>query len=249
MIATQYLAEINALLGAIAEHESEAISMAAERMARQIEGDRLVHVYGPGGHSNLAGQEIFFRAGGLMHVSAILDEGTLLSGGALRSMAMERTPGYGRLVIEDQSLVKGDLLILVNAYGINAALIDAALTARELGVDTIGVSSRQHAENTSSDHPARHPSGANLHDLVDIHIDTRVPVGDAVLDIAGVPERMGAVSTFANAFTLQWLVLSTAELLAASGVEAPVWRSGNAPGGDDANGQFLESFRGRVRWL
>ena len=45
-------------------------------------------------------------------------------------MAIERTPGYGRMVIRDQRLGEGDLLILVNAYGINAALIDAALEAR-----------------------------------------------------------------------------------------------------------------------
>ena len=74
-----------------------------------------------------------------MHVNAILDEGTLLSNGALRSMAVERLPGYGRVVIADAGLVAGDVLILVNAYGINAALIDAALAARELGVTTIGL--------------------------------------------------------------------------------------------------------------
>ena len=102
-------------------------------LADQIAADRLVHVFGPGGHSNLAAQEIFFRAGGLMHVSAILDEGTLLSNGALRSMAMERLPGYGRNVIAEARLGEGDLLILVNAYGINAALIDAAIEARGRG--------------------------------------------------------------------------------------------------------------------
>ncbi|WDR07247.1 SIS domain-containing protein [Devosia rhodophyticola] len=68
-----------------------------------------------------------------MHISAILDEGTLLSNGALRSMAIERTPGYGRIVIADQRLGANDVLILVNAYGINAALIDAALEARSRG--------------------------------------------------------------------------------------------------------------------
>ena len=95
-------------------------------------------------------------------MNAILDEGTLLSNGALRSMAIERTPGYGRIVIENQCLEEGDLLILVNAYGINSALIDAALTAREKGVTLIGISSRDHAENTKLDHPARHPTKQNL---------------------------------------------------------------------------------------
>ena len=184
-----------------------------------------------------------------MHVSAILDEGTLLSSGALRSMAMERTPGYGRIVIEDSRLESGDILLLVNAYGINTALIDAALTARSRGCTVIGVSSREHADSTASEHPARHPSHQNLHDVVDLHIDTKVPVGDAVLTVAGVAERTGAVSTFANAFTLNWLMSSTVAALAERGIDPPIWRSGNAPGGDEANARFIADFTGRVKSL
>jgi len=184
-----------------------------------------------------------------MHFSAILDEGTMLAGGALRSMAIERTPGYGRIVIENAGLGPDDLLILVNAYGINAALIDAALTAIQLGVRTIGVSSRRHAENTATNHPARHPSHQNLHDVVNLHIDTKVPIGDAIVALPGVEEQAGAVSTFTNAFTLNWLVLATISKLTTRAIEPPMWRSGNAPGGDEANQRFISRFRGRVRSL
>lgn len=248
-LAQSYLAETTQIMTRIANEEPAAIAAAAEVMADQIAADRLVHIFGPGGHSNLAAQEVFFRAGGLMHISAILDEGTLLSNGALRSMAMERTPGYGRVVIRDRELGADDLLILVNAYGINAALIDAALEARERGVTLIGVSSRAHADNTAPDHPARHPTKQNLHDVVDYAIDTKVPVGDAVMVLPGVTEKVAALSTFANAFALNTLVLATLSELVARGVEPPVWRSGNAPGGDEANGKFLSRFRGRVRAL
>lgn len=248
-IGAAYHRAVSDLMTRILDEEPEAVLEAAEVLAEQISADRLVHVYGPGGHSNLASQEIFFRAGGLMHVSAILDEGTLMSNGALRSMAMERTPGYGKVVIDDARLGPDDVLVLVNAYGINAALIDAALTARERGATTIGVSSREHADSTAPDHPARHPSAANLHQVVDHFIDTKVPVGDAVMEIGGAVERTGPVSTFANAFTLNWLVMATIEKLVARGVEVPIWRSGNAPGGDEANGRFLDRFYGRVRSL
>lgn len=248
-LATEYQARIDAHLTRIREAEGAAIDAASARMAEQIAADRLVHVFGPGGHSNLAAQEVFFRAGGLMHVSAILDEGTLLSNGALRSMAMERTPGYGRVVIRNAGLGPDSLLILVNAYGINAALIDAALEARALGATLIGVSSREHAEGTAPDHPARHPTKQNLHDLVDIAIDTRVPIGDAVMRIPGMGEPVAAISTFANAFALNWLVMATIARLVAQGVEPPVWRSGNAPGGDEANARFIHRFRDRVRSL
>ena len=248
-LCDEYLAAVVEYMRRIQDEEGDSLDAAARLMATQIAADRLVHVFGPGGHSNLATQELFFRAGGLMHMNAILDEGTLLSNGALRSMAIERTPGYGRIVIENQRLGEGDLLILVNAYGINAALIDAAITAREKGVALIGISSRAHAANTGPDHPARHPTKQNLHDLVDVAIDTKVPIGDAVLSIPGVSENTSALSTFTNATALNTLVIRTIVHLRDMGVEPPIWRSGNAPGGDEANGRFLDRFRGRVRAL
>ena len=248
-LGREYFAATTGLMQQILDTEPDAVAAVADTLADQIEADRLVHVYVSGGHSNLASQEVFFRAGGLMHVSAILDEGTLLSSGALRSMAIERTPGYGRIVIDDASLGADDVLILVNAYGINAALIDAALRARELGVTTIGVSSREHADATAPDHPARHPSGKNLHEVVDLHVNTHVPIGDALIQVKGALEKSGASSTFANSFTLNWIMLETLQRLADRGVEVPMWRSGNAPGGDEANQRFIARFKGRVRCL
>lgn len=244
-----YLDRVHDLMTRILEQEAESLDRAAQLVADQIDADRLVRVFGPGGHSNLAAQEVFFRAGGLMHIDAVLDEGTLLSNGALRSMAIERTPGYGRVVVADRGLGEGDLLVLVNAYGINAALIDAALEARERGVRLIGISSRSHAEQTAPDHPARHPERHNLHDLVDVAIDTKVPVGDAVMEMDGVTQPVAAVSTFANAYALNCLVLRTVALLVDRGTNPPVWRSGNAPGGDEANAAFLGHLRDRVRSL
>lgn len=247
--ATRYLTAVTEHLQRLHDEERTAIEAAARLVAEQVRADRLVHVYGPGGHSNLAAQEIFFRAGGLMHVSAMLDEGTLLSNGALRSMAVERTPGYGRIVVDDYGIGAGDLLILVNAYGINAALIDAAITAKKRGATVIGVSSVRHAADTAPDHPARHPSRQNLHDLVDVVVDSKVPIGDAVLDVPGVSEKVGAVSTFANAYLLNAIVAEAVALLAADGTEPPIWRSGNAPGGDEANARFLDRFRDRIKKL
>lgn len=245
----RYLTKIVDLLQRIESEEVAQIDAAARKVADQVAGDKLVHVYGPGGHSNLAAQEIFFRAGGLMQVEAILDEGTLLSNGALRSMAMERLPGYGRLVISDRDLGPHSLLILVNAYGINMAVIDAALEARERGVFVIGVSSHEHAQLTDSGHPARHTSSQNLHDVVDIAIDCKVPVGDAVMVVEGALENTAAVSTYANSFVLNSIILRAVEMLAHEGVQPPMWRSGNAAGGDEANARFVDRFRGLIKGL
>ena len=164
-------------------------------------------------------------------------------------MAMERTPGYGRIVIDNYGLGQGDLLVLINAYGINAALIDAALEARRRGVRMIGVTSVRHASATPPDHPARHPSGKNLYELVDVVVDSQIEVGDAAVAIPGFDQKVAAMSTFANAFLLNAIVAETVELLVREGVPAPVWMSGNAPGGDEANARFIARFKGRIKML
>lgn len=248
-IVEQYFNKVTNHIKRLANEESDAICKAARMVADQVKQDKLVYVYGPGGHSNLGSQELFFRAGGLMHVSAMLDEGTLLSGGALRSMAIERTPGYGRIVIDDYGLSKDDLLIIVNAYGINAATIDAALEARERGVKLIGVTSVCHAKATPPEHPARHPSKKNLYELVNVVLDSKVEVGDVLVSIEGLDQKVAAVSTFANAFLLNSMTAKAVELLVKEGIHPPIWMSANATGGDEANNRFIDRFKGRIKKL
>lgn len=245
----KYFEKIKEILSEVISTEANHIEEAAQLVANEIKQNKIFYVYGPGGHSNLASQEIFFRAGGLMHASAILDEGTLLSNGALRSMAIERTPGYGKIVIDNNSLKADDLLIMVNAYGINSATIDATLEAKSRGVRTIGVSSVRHASSIPEDHPARHPSKKNLHDIVDLSIDSKVQVGDAILEIEGLEQKIGALSTYVNAFILNSICMRATEVLVESDIHPPIWKSGNAPGGDEWNNQFIQEFKGKINKL
>ncbi len=48
-----------------------------------------------------------------------------------------------------------------------------ALTVKASGAKVIGVSSIEHATTCPSDYPARHPSKKNLHEIVDVHIDSK----------------------------------------------------------------------------
>ena len=245
----RYHREVIDIIERIHTEEPGRILAVARVLADQVARDGLIYIFGPGGHSNLAAMEIFFRAGGLMHVSAILNQETMLSAGALKSMQTERLPGYGRIVVEDYGIGTGDVLIVVNAYGINAATIDAALTARERGATVVGVCSFAHAEQTAPEHIARHPSKQNLHEVVDYAIDCKVPIGDAVLQLEGLAQPIGALSTFANAYALNSAVIEAIALLVEEGVEPPIWRSGNAPGGDEWNNRFIDRFRDRIRLL
>ena len=89
----------------------------------------------------------------------------------------------------------------------------------------------------------------NLYKACDYYIDTKVPVGDAVIEIPGIDQKMGAVSTLCNAYTLNCLMMMAAQILGERGVEVPLWKSGNCPGGDDWNNQFIARFKGKVRLM
>ena len=248
-VMDMYYKEVIGIIDDIHNTEKERILQCARVIADQVEKDRLVYIWGPGGHSNLAAMEIFFRAGGLMHVSAILNQETMLNDGAMKSMQVERLPGYGKIVVNDYGIGEGDLLIVANAYGINSATIDAALTAKENGATVIGICSHEHSANTPVDHVARHPSKKNLQDVVDYTVDCKIKVGDAVLTIPGFEQKIGALSTFANAYVLNCIVVEAINMMVNDGINPPVWRSGNCAGGDEWNNQFLARFRDRVRCL
>ncbi len=158
-VTREFLGGIREYQDRIAREEADRIAAAARLIADCIGGGGLVHVIGPGGHSLLAAEECFYRAGGFVPIDAILDDGSWLGAGAARSTRIERTPGYAKAVLDSYPLRQGEVLLIVNAYGVNAATIDAAAEGRARGLATIGVTSVEHSRSLPPDHPARHPSG------------------------------------------------------------------------------------------
>ena len=126
-----YYEAVISVLKAIEEQEKASIDRAAAVLAEKIAEDRLIHVIGPGGHSNMAVEEVLWRAGGLAPVNGILDAGTNLIHGAKRSNIIERTPGYANGVLDAWGVGAGGVLVIVNAYGINAMTIDCALECKK----------------------------------------------------------------------------------------------------------------------
>ncbi len=248
-ISRTYLERITGLLREIEEQEQQSINKAAEALAKAAAEDRLLNAIGPGGHSNMAVEEIFWRAGGLASINAILDPGTNLIHGAKRSSSVERTPGYAATVLDAYGVSRGDVLIIVNAYGINAMTIDCAKEAKKRGVTSIGVTSTSFAKFVPPGAPARHPDGGNLYELVDIFVDNHLPLGDAVIELEGLPQKMGPTSTFVNSFVMNLLMMATAEKLLAKGIKPPVWTSGNLPEGDRMNQEYFEKYIPRVKLL
>jgi uncharacterized phosphosugar-binding protein len=84
---------------------------------------------------------------------------------------------------------------------------------------------------------------------VDVVLDSKVEVSDAVVKIPNLNQRVAAMSTFANAYLLNSVMAEAVQLLVQEGVTPPIWMSANAPGGDEANARFIERFKGRIKKL
>jgi len=245
--AMGYAQIIKSLIDEILEEE-DSVKRAAVLVGDSIMRDQVIHVIGPGGHSNMAVEEMFSRSGGFACINAILDPGTNLSHGGFRSMSIERTPGYAIPVLSSYRVGKtpGEVLIIVNAYGVNCMTIDCANEARKRGVKTIGITSTSFADKLPHDHPSRHPSGANLYQVVDVFINNHLPYGDAIISIEGCEQNVGPTSTFCNCFATNFLVLETCKYLVSKGYIPPVFRSGNLPGGGEYNEKLFEKYSGKA---
>ncbi|MCX7787232.1 MAG: SIS domain-containing protein [Spirochaetes bacterium] len=231
--------------------EEPVIQEAAKVMAKSIAEGNLIHVIGPGGHSNMAVEEVLWRSGGLVPINAILDAGTNLIHGAKRSNFIERTPGYAPKVLDAYGVGKkpGEVIVIVNAYGINAMCIDTALEARKRKMVSIGITSREFADRLPKDHPSRHPSGKNLYQEVDYFINCHLPYGDAVVEVEGCAQKVGPTATICNVVTINFLMVETVKALVSLGVKPPVWMSANLPGGDEANRAYEEKYRPLIKHL
>lgn len=244
-----YLDKIIDNLRQVNETQGENIRRAASLMADAIARDRLISVYGGGGHTTLVMGEMFFRAGGLSNINPLMETGLSVFNQALKYLELERTVNYGSSIVKYYDLQKEDVLIVFHNIGINAATIDAAMEAKKNGVRLIAVSSSHWQSQMPEDHFIRHPSKKNLFDFADVAIDDFNPVGDAVIHVPGSPTPVGPISNIVDFYIAHLLEIETVKQCIEKGIAPPVWSSANAPGGDERNAAYLQKYKNRIKML
>ena len=230
------------------EKNKDNIEKAAEMIAESSIRDELIYIVGPGGHSTMTCEECMCRTGVLANINPMLDVTNLLNG-TTKSRILQRNPSYAAGVLDSYYVPEGAVLIINNAYGINALTVGIALEAKKRGIKTIGISSPEHSAHTPKGHAGRHPSDANLCDIVDVSLDNHMPYGDAIIDIKGCDQPIGPVSTIASVFTLECVMVRAIELIVEKGGDPDVWRSYNVPGGDEYDKHLFEKYGCRVKYL
>lgn len=232
-----YVEQVQALLRSFAASQGPAIEAVADRLQESLARGGIVHIFGSG-HSQIAAQEIFRRAGGLVAVNPILD-GNLSFYGTVVSDRLERLEGYAEILLAEQTFRPGEICIVVSNSGLNPVPIEVAQIAQQRDCHVVAVTSARNY----ADVPSRHSSGTRLADVADTVIDTGTPIGDAAVEVPGFKAKVGATSTVLASVALQAIVIEAISRATARGNPPQVFASVNLPGGDDRNAGLIESAR------
>ena len=239
MLFDTYYEKLTEVLTRIKDTQRDKMQSVSERVAEVIKNDGIIYVFGCG-HSHLIGLDCFYRAGGLVNVSAVLDTDLMLHNGAAKSSKMEKMRGITPSVFERYCITEKDMLFVISTSGKNAAPVEMAEVSRENGVFTVSV--------ISSDYFADKKGAPLLYECSDIFIDNCVPHGDAVMDIEGIDVKMGSVSTAASSYIMQSVLMEGARL-AAKTVKPDVYLSGNVEGGAEYNKALIKKYMPRIKHL
>lgn len=240
MIRDTYLQSITGILNKIVSTQSDKLSKASQLVAEVIKNDGIIYIFGCG-HSHLIALDCFYRAGGLVNVSAMLDTDLMLHNGAAKSSKMEKMTGIAEAIFERYCITDRDLLIVVSTSGKNAVPVEMAQIASQNGINNIAVVSSAYFSD-KKDVPM-------LYEVADMYIDNCVPHGDAVIDISGAETKMGSVSTVASSFILQTILMEGADIAGKDGTKPPVYMSGNIEGGADFNKKLIREYMPRIKHL
>lgn len=233
-----YWKEINILLEKVAEQENENIENASKLIAERIKNGGILQLFGCG-HSHLLAQEAYYRAGGLVPVAPINIEPLMLHKGALTSSSNEKDPTLIGQYKDQVSFEPNDILIVISTSGRNPAPIDMAFLGKEAGILVISLQSLSYRNQEG-----RHASGKRLEEVVDIVLNTYVPVGDGLLSNKGL--QYGPASTVVGAALLNALICQVIEEISKESEELPVFKSANLSDSQFHNETMLKKYRNRI---
>ncbi len=228
----------------VIKDQSQSLDAARAVVVDALMRDRIVYVSGSG-HSHMLAEEVFYRAGGLAPVQAILEPELMLHEGARRSTLLEREEGRAAAALAPYDIGTGDVIFIASNSGRNAYPIELALIAANKGATSIAITSLRHASAV----PSRHSSGKRLFEIADIVIDNGGVLGDAALDIPGHPARMGPTSTIAGVFILNALMAEAVAELATRGTIADVYISANSRENETDIPDVADRWQNRIRGL
>lgn len=246
MPSRTFIENIVTFIEAIQKEQSGKLDQIAEKCALARKNGGMIHFFGSG-HSVIPTMDAYPRYGSFVGIHPIFDprlmwHNVLGPGGVRELLWLERTENYVVNLLQNEPINSGDVFIAFSHGGTNAAAIEAAEYAKEKGCFTIGVTSLKNADAKS-----RHSRGLKLSTVVDLVVDTGVPVEDAVCKIEGWSRPVGGSSTVVATIVAHEIITRTAKQLAKMGLELPTFVSPTVPGASVASND--EVFAEHAKYL
>jgi uncharacterized phosphosugar-binding protein len=209
------------LLDQTLERDDAAIDQVAAAITEAIDAGHHVYAFGAG-HSVSLVNEMYRRAGGFKIVRPLWNEEMLSRADPERAGQLENESGYYRKLTDGLAWGPGDLCWVLSNSGRNTLVIELAQEAKRHGVKIIALTSLTHSAAV----PAA-PGLPKLPEIADYILDNGGVLGDASIEIDGLPEWVAPTSTIIGSALIQAVWAQVAECLVARRHIPEIWGSAN----------------------
>lgn len=242
MYGSQYIKIVEETISRAWSEQTEKLDRAAEMLCETIKSKHNAFVFGCS-HAGILAEEVFYRTGGLAVLNPIMFPGFMLNTRPITMTSkLERLPGLGKILLEENHVGEGDLLIIHSVSGRNTVPVEMAIEAKKAGIRTFCITNLEYSKAVTS----RHPDGLRLFEACDLVIDNMGVCGDAAVRLDGLPEAIGPTSTAVGAALINGIVIEAVEKLLASGVTPPVFMSANLDGGGEHNEKIFAEYKDNI---
>lgn len=244
----QYLEAEISYLKAVRDTQRESILKAADLCAECTINDGIIRVFGCG-HSHLIADDVFYRSATLGNVQAILEETCTGNSEIFKSGFVEKLEGYAPLIADYHKIAPPDVAIVISNSGNNAMAIDFADACRKKGVPVIVLTNTEYSKTLKP----RHSTGRRLMDTGDVVISNCSAIGDAAVEVKGLPMKVGSTSSIPFIGIINAVLAEAADMCIKRGFTPDVFYNGslrvNNPEIGTHNFAIIDKYYGRMKNL
>lgn len=242
MYAESYIGIVQKTIEKAWNEQTDVIDQIASAIRTALMSKHSVFIFGCS-HAGIIAEEVFYRTGGLAVINPIFFPGFMLNTRPITMTSqLERVDGLGKIILKENRVKEGDVLIIHSVSGRNNVPVEMAIEARKLGVTTVAITNIAYSSAVTS----RHPSGKRLFEVCDLVLDNKGDVGDAAVTLEGLPEKIGPTSTAVGAALINAIVIETVGKMLEDGKIPPVFLSANLDGGDEHNKRIFEEYADQI---
>lgn len=234
----------------VVESQLPAIRKAAAWFAETILAGRMVHLFGSG-HSRILVEEMWPRYGSfpgfnpIVELSLSFHNLVVGANGQRQAMFLENVSGLAARILRNYDLSPTDTALVASSSGCNRVPIEMAEEFKRRGIRVVAVISRRHSEASTSPRE----DGRKLQDFADLVLDTGAPVGDAMVQVPGLPTPVAPGSTIGGCMLINGIKAELAANLTRAGHPPLVLTAGAVVGRERATELFEAAYDEHARRL